>query len=215
MALPESSEDGNDPMEAVMVDPFSNSAKSARTQHLIGLIQRCAELDARVKLLEELDRESKKMLQHEKELRESTENVLRQKQAELDRIMAFSKDFTVRVDNERRRAQKEIEKLRRECAVEKGRVTVAMNQRAEIEHLVHEQREALIQLQKSNKSVHHVRNIREHADAVEEDTDTSGKTSKIVAKIHADMAAELEWLKRRRLAIEHVEGERMSGPYTL
>lgn len=120
---------GVDLTEAMLSDPFSNSAKSVRTQHLIGLIQRNAEIDARVKLLEDLNRESKSLLKHERELRAQAESQLREKQQvnlrdmqfmisvlwlkfyfaqELDRVMNFSKEFTIRVENERRRAQKEI-----------------------------------------------------------------------------------------------------------
>lgn len=77
MAIPTN---GDEITEAVMADPFSNSSKSARTKHLLDLIQRNAELDARVKLLEEMDRENKNILKHERELRERADEQLRQKQ---------------------------------------------------------------------------------------------------------------------------------------
>lgn len=108
--------------------------------------------------------------------------------------------------------QHSAEKLRRICAVEKGRVAVAVNQRSEIEHLVHEQREAISHLQKSNRSMGHVKNIRDHIDSTEEDTpvkrNLSGSNSTSAMKMHSDMAVELDWLKRRREAIEQVEGDR-------
>ena len=79
MAIP-SNGDGEDFTDTLLADPFSNASKSARTKHLLGLIQKNAELDARVKLLEELDRENKSMLKHERELRERADEQLRQKQ---------------------------------------------------------------------------------------------------------------------------------------
>ena len=143
-------------------------------------------------------------------------------------MIEFSKDFTIRVENERRRSQKEIgeccfdsfyriglicpffstEKLRRLVAVEKGRVLVATTQRAEIEHLVHEQRDAITQLQRSNKSMGHVKSIRDHVDANEDDTPVKSRNTlaeNSSQKMQTDIAAELEWLKRRRMAIEHSE----------
>ena len=110
MALPVDNTNGDMPEENNCAgdDPFSNASKAARTQHLLGLIQRNAELGARTKLLEELENESKTSLRLEREFRKQLEGQLRQKQEELDRVVTFSKEFTVRVENERRRGQKEI-----------------------------------------------------------------------------------------------------------
>ena len=103
-----------------------------------------------------------------------------------------------------------IEKLRRLVAVEKGRVTVATTQRAEIEHLVHEQRDAITQLQRSNKSMGHVKSIRSHVDANEDDTPVKSRTATLnsTSKMQTDIAAELEWLKRRRMTIENDESSK-------
>ena len=77
---PENGENSDTRDSKSRVDPFSNGAKAARMEHLLGFIQRNAELEARVKLLEELEREQKHMLQHEREIRTRTDSQLQKKQ---------------------------------------------------------------------------------------------------------------------------------------
>jgi hypothetical protein len=193
-------------------DPFSSATKQARTQHLLGLMQTNAELGARSKLLEELEKESKIALVREREFRHQLESQLREKQEELDRVVAFSKDFTGRVENERRRGQKEIEKLKRACAVEKGRVVVATNQRAEMESLVHEQRDAIQQLQKTRKTLAGAR-ARGRDDA-EAEPAARAKAPASAHKLQETIASEQEWLRQRREVIESSIDHSSTGTFT-
>ena len=100
-------------------------------------------------------------------------------------------------------------KLRRLCAMEKGRATAATNQRTEIELLVHEQRNAILQLQKSNKSMGHVKKIRDYVDTSDDAVSLSnarGTAEKLNTRpLTSGIEAELEWLKQRRASLENAQ----------
>ena len=76
-----SNADGSSDPDIILADPYSAASKSARTQHLLGFMQRNAELEARVKMLEEVDKENKTQLTYERELRGRIETQLQEKQS--------------------------------------------------------------------------------------------------------------------------------------
>lgn len=77
-----SAEDMDNPnsQNTVLADPYSTASKAARTQHLLGLIQRNAELEARAKLSEQLEKEAKYSLERERDMRDRIERQLNEKQ---------------------------------------------------------------------------------------------------------------------------------------
>ncbi len=62
------------------VDPHSVASKSARTNNLLTLIQKCSDFEARVKLLEHLDSENKDTIARERDARIRAEKQLDLKQ---------------------------------------------------------------------------------------------------------------------------------------
>jgi hypothetical protein len=117
---------GIDSIEKGSQDPFSLSAKYSRTQNLIDLVERNAVLETQIKVLEKTERGMREAWEAEKTARTKAETELAMKadvshiilctfmstgrivmllffSQELVKLVQFSKDFTLKVETERKR----------------------------------------------------------------------------------------------------------------